>query len=113
MKTPGTRPLETIADTMIGLAVLLGGLAPIILAIELVEWGVTGQWPGWSVEDGLMLFGLEPPLARFDLTQFALDIVTDLPLALGLQAMGLICFSLAVNVVDPLPTTRPRKGRLP
>ena len=73
-------------------------LAPLILAIELIEWLLTGQWPGWSVEDGLLFIGMEEPLARFSVVQFALDIATDLPLAIGVYLAGLVVFYAGMHL---------------
>ncbi|MFN3945066.1 MAG: hypothetical protein ACK4K7_09070 [Allosphingosinicella sp.] len=94
--------LETnrTADVMLSFGAAFAGVAPIILAIEAVEWFVTGHWPGWSIEDGLLFVGVEKPLAYFNLTQFALDLLTDLPLALGLYLLGHLLFTLALRI-DP------------
>jgi hypothetical protein len=88
------------ADVMLSLGAALAAVAPLILLIELVEWYVSGQWPGWSLEDGLLFVGVEKPLAYFSLTQFALDLLVDLPLALGLYLIGHGLFSLALRI-DP------------
>lgn len=100
------RVAAACADWMIAAGIGLATFAPIVFLVELLEWGMTGQWPGWTVEDGLMFFGLEEPLAYFSLTQFMLDIVTDLPLAFVVYLAGLASVSLAFNFVDPIPTAR-------
>lgn len=83
---------------MVYLGVSLAVLAHLVLAIELVEWLLLGQWPGWSVEDGLLFVGLERPLAHFSIVQFAADIATDLPLALGIYFGGLAFFFTALKL---------------
>lgn len=87
---------------MIAAGLAAAGIAPIVLLIEIVEWMFTGQWPGWSVEDGLLFVGFEEPLAHFDLVQMALDILVDLPLAIGLYLAGLASFVLATDIIDPI-----------
>jgi hypothetical protein len=94
---------ESTADILIRLGISLAALAPIIFVIEVIEWLATKQWPGWSVEDGLALVGIEQPLSSFDAVQFGLDILTDLPLALGIHLIGVCCFYVAVDIVDPIP----------
>lgn len=91
---------ERLYEALVSLGAGLAGLAPIILLVEIVEWLASGQWPGWSVEDGLMFVGLEKPLAYFNATQFALDILVSLPLALALYALGFLMFSWAMNAAD-------------
>lgn len=93
------KALEGMADGLIWAGVSLAALAPIVLAIELIEFVATGQWPGWSVEDGLLFVGLEEPLAHFSAVQFLFDIATDLPLAIGLYLGGLAIFLGALNFV--------------
>ncbi len=92
------RALERMTNCLIWAGISLAALAPIVLAIELVEWYVTGHWPGWSVEDGLLFVGLEQPLAHFSFVQFLLDLATDLPLAVGLYLFGLGIFLGAFNL---------------
>jgi hypothetical protein len=93
-----------ICDAFLSLGALLAALAPILLVVEIVEWLVTGQWPGWSIENGLMFFGFERPLAHFSVTEFVLDILVSLPLALGLYAAGLLIFKLAIDAADKIET---------
>jgi hypothetical protein len=88
---------DRIADMAIGFGAALATLGPIMLLVELCEWLVTGQWPGWSIENGLMFFGVEKPLAFFDATQFMLDLLVSLPLALGLYIAGQLLFSFGIN----------------
>ena len=90
---------DRIADTMIGLGAGMAIVAPLLLLVEAAEWLVTGQWPGWSIEDGLLLFGVEKPLAFFSLTQFSLDLLVSLPLALGLYVagQGIFIFGLGMD----------------
>ena len=99
-----SRSKRSVRADPIELVVLVGvsiaALAHLVLAIEVIEWVATGQWPGWSVEDGMLLFGIEEPTARFDATQFLLDIATDLPLALGLYLGGLLIYFAAIST-DP------------
>jgi len=90
--------LERITNFLISAGVSLVAMAPIVLLIEIAEWFLTGQWPGWSVEDGLLFVGLDEPLAYFDTVQFLLDIATDLPLAAGLYLLGLSLFLGAFNI---------------
>ncbi len=97
-----TRMREMAAEFLIRAGLALAVLAPIVLVIEVVEWLVTGTWPGWSIEDGLLFVGIEAPLAYFDLTQFVLDLIIDLPLAIGLYVVGLLAFRLALDAVDPV-----------
>jgi hypothetical protein len=92
---------DRVGDAMIAVGTFLAGIAPLMLLVELVEWGATGQWPGRTIEDGLMLFGLERPLAFFDATQFVLDLVVSLPLALGLYLFGYMLFSAALRMETP------------
>jgi hypothetical protein len=99
---------ERIADFLIGAGIYLAALAPIVLLIEIVEWMVMGHWPGWSVEDGLLFVGLDEPLAHFSLVQFALDIATDLPLAIGLYLAGLATFFGALKIVPDQGLSRRR-----
>jgi hypothetical protein len=94
-----------VADALLWIGVTFAGLGPLVILIEIVEWVVTGQWPGWSVEDGLLFIGLEEPLGRFSMTQFILDIATDLPLALGLYLGGLAIFFTALEI-EPIPKAR-------
>jgi hypothetical protein len=96
------RALETekTADAMISAGAAMAVLGPLILLIEIVEWYATGQWPGWSLEDGLLFVGVEKPLAFFSLTQFALDLLVDIPLALAIYLVGHIVFTLALRL-DP------------
>jgi hypothetical protein len=93
---------EMAAEFLIRTGLTLAVLAPIVLVIEIVEWVLTGTWPGWSLEDGLLFVGIEAPLAYFDLTQFILDLIIDLPLAIGLYLIGLLVFRLALDAVDPV-----------
>lgn len=93
--------IERLVDRMITLGLSLAAFAPIILAIELAEWFAYGEWPGWTVEDGLLFAGIEVPLAKFEATQFLLDIATDLPLALGIYLAGISTF-LAAFKISPL-----------
>jgi hypothetical protein len=86
---------------MIHLGLFFAALAPIILTIEFAEWLAYGEWPGWTVEDGLLFAGIEKPLAHFQVTQFLLDVATDLPLAVGLYLMGLAIF-LGAFKISPL-----------
>lgn len=78
----------------------LAGLAPIVLLVEIAEWAMSGQWPGWSIEDGLMFVGVERPLGYFDATQFALDILVSLPLAFGLYLAGFFLFRWSIDAAD-------------
>lgn len=94
--------VEKISDALACLGVSLAAFAHIILLIELIEWLLLGQWPGWSVEDGLLFVGIERPLAHFNVVQFAADIATDLPLALGMYLGGLGVFFSALNL-EPQP----------
>lgn len=90
--------IDRIANALVWMGISLAAIAHLILLIEVVEWFVTGQWPGWSVEDGMLFFGMEEPLAYFSIVQFALDIATDLPLAVGLYLLGLSVFFGALNL---------------
>jgi hypothetical protein len=92
------RWLEAVVDRMISLGVFLAALAPIILTIELAEWLAYGEWPGWTVEDGLLFAGIEKPLAHFQATQFLLDLATDLPLAVALYLIGISVFLGAFKI---------------
>ena len=87
---------------MISNGIAVSPLAMLVVLIEAAEWLVTGHWPGWSVEDGLLFFGVEEPLLRFDLAQLALDLLVDLPLAIAVYLLGLSIYLLAVEVVDPI-----------
>lgn len=93
---------EVMADGLIGAGICSASVALIILFIEVVEWLVTGNWPGWSVEDGLLFIGIEQPLAHFDVVQLALDLLVDLPLAIGLYLAGIGAFIVATDFVDPV-----------
>jgi hypothetical protein len=93
--------VEAVVDRMIPLGLFLAALAPIIFTIELAEWLAYGEWPGWTVEDGLLFAGIEKPLARFQATQFLLDLATDLPLAIGLYLTGIAVF-LGAFKISPL-----------
>ena len=104
MRRKPHRPADTLVDYLIFAGVFVAALAPIILLIEVMEWVLLGQWPGWSVEDGLLFVGIERPLAHFNFVQFVLDIATDLPLALGLYLGGLAIFFGALKLV---PEDRP------
>ena len=99
MRRKPHRPADTVVDFLIFSGVFVAALAPIILLIEVMEWLLLGQWPGWSVEDGLLFVGMERPLAHFNFVQFVLDIATDLPLAVGLYLGGLGIFFAALNLV--------------
>lgn len=90
--------LDRLSNALVWAGISLAAIAHIILIIEIVEWFVTGQWPGWSVEDGMLFVGFEEPLAYFNIVQFALDIATDLPLAFGLYLFGLSIFFSALNL---------------
>lgn len=93
------RPLiERLSAMLVWTGISLAAIAHLILIIEMVEWLATGQWPGWSMEDGLLFVGMEEPLAYFSIVQFLLDIATDLPLALGLYLIGLCIFFGALNL---------------
>ncbi|HEV2078445.1 MAG TPA: hypothetical protein VGR19_00900 [Allosphingosinicella sp.] len=92
------RWLEAVVDRMIPVGVFLAALAPIILTIEVAEWLAYGEWPGWTVEDGLLFAGIEKPLAHFQATQFLLDLATDLPLAVGLYLVGIAVFLGAFKI---------------
>lgn len=98
MHSPPPQPFDRIIDLLIFAGAFLAALAPIILGIEILEWVLLGQWPGWSVEDGLLFVGIERPLARFNAVQFVLDIATDLPLAVGLYLGGLAIFFGALKI---------------
>ena len=93
---------EVVADALIRVGIGTASVALIILAIEVVEWLVTGHWPGWSLEDGLLFIGIEQPLAYFDIVQLALDLLVDLPLAIALYLGGIGAFIVATDVVDPV-----------
>lgn len=109
MQSPSHQPLDKMIDLLIFAGVFLAALAPIILGIEIMEWVLLGQWPGWSVEDGLLFVGLERPLARFSAVQFLLDIATDLPLAVGLYLGGLAIFFGALNIEPEAVGPEPRR----
>jgi len=87
---------------MISNGIAVSALAMLVGLIEVAEWLITGHWPGWSIEDGLLFFGVEEPLLRFDFAQLALDVLVDLPLAVAVYLLGLGIYLFAVEVVDPI-----------
>lgn len=93
---------EMVAEGLIRAGIGTATMALIIFLIEVVEWLATGNWRGWSVEDGLLFIGFEEPLAYFDLLQLATDLLVDLPLTFALYIAGLGAFLIATDVVDPL-----------
>ncbi|WP_106638558.1 hypothetical protein [Allosphingosinicella vermicomposti] len=95
---PPTPFIDRVTNILVWAGISLAAIAHLILIIEIVEWFATGQWPGWSVEDGMLFVGIEEPLAYFNVVQFALDIATDLPLAVGLYFFGLSIFFSALNL---------------
>lgn len=100
--------LEALEDQLIGLGIFLSALAPIVLVIELVEYLAYGEWPGWTVEDGMLFAGVGKPVAHFQLTQFALDLATDLPLAVGIYLIGLSVF-LGAFKISPFGERQPAR----
>lgn len=103
-------PLDRLGDLMVWIGAALAAMAPMVLMIELAEWIAFGQWPGWSVEDGLLFVGLDEPLAHFDFVQFLLDIATDLPLAMGLYVSGILTFLAGFKML-PEPNGHTAKER--
>lgn len=63
-------------------------LAPAILVIEIWEWARQGEWPGWSVEDGLGLFGIERGERSETAHQRLADVLIALPLTIALFVTG-------------------------
>lgn len=103
MNKPPVSLLTVFDDTLIGTGTALALIAHLVALIEIAEWLITGQWPGWSLADGLIFVGIEKPLAQFDLTQLLVDIAIDLPLAIVLYFAGLAIFFAALD----MPPSRP------
>lgn len=80
--------LKATAEAMIALGILAISVAPVVLAIELGEWLTSQEWPGWSVEDGLGLFGIERGETAETSAQRWLDVVLAVPLTLALFMVG-------------------------
>jgi hypothetical protein len=80
--------LRVVAEAMIAIGILAMSIAPIVLTIEVGEWLSNQEWPGWSVEDGLGLFGIERGETAETAYQRWLDVLMAVPLTLALFMIG-------------------------
>ena len=86
------KSLRLMAEAMIAIGILAMSVAPLVLAIELGEWLSSREWPGWSVEDGLGLFGIERGETAETPYQRGLDVLMAIPLTLALFMIGVNLF---------------------
>jgi hypothetical protein len=94
------RALQLLVEVMIVLGVLATAIAPVVLAIEIGEWLLSREWPGWSVEDGLGLFGIERGETAETPAQRLLDVVMAIPLTLALFMIGINLFLGGLKLGD-------------
>ena len=94
------RAIQLIAEIMIVLGVIATAVAPIVLAIEVGEWLLSREWPGWSVEDGLGLFGIERGEVSETPAQRLIDVFLAIPLTVALFMIGINLFLGGLKLGD-------------
>jgi hypothetical protein len=94
------RALQLLAEIMIILGVLATAVAPMVLAIEIGEWLSSSEWPGWSVEDGLGLFGIERGEIAETPAQRLLDVLMAIPLTVAVFMIGINLFLGGLKLGD-------------
>ena len=81
-----------------------------IAVIECVEWLTGSEWPGLTVADGLVLFGVGHAAAESASERFV-DMVLAIPLSLALFFVGLSAALTAISLGDWGSNGNGRNGR--
>ncbi|WP_343520212.1 sulfotransferase domain-containing protein [Sphingomonas sp.] len=98
---PGRSPIRQLAaEMLISLGLVAALAAPGILLIEFWEWATGGEWPGWSVEDGLSLFGIDRGERAENSSQRLTDVLLALPLTFALFVSGVLAFLSGMRLGD-------------
>lgn len=120
MSAAGSRhsPVRQLtAEMLISVGLVAALAAPGILLIEFWEWATGGEWPGWSVEDGLSLFGIDRGERAENSTQRLTDVLLALPLTFALFVTGVLAFLSGVRlgnwITVRLPAARTKLEKQP
>ena len=100
MERSRLKGLDRLAEVLIMAGVVLSATAPFVLAIEISEWLTNMEWPGWSVEDGLGLFGIDRGETPETAAQQLVDVLMAVPLTLALFLTGVAMFMLGIRIGD-------------
>jgi hypothetical protein len=98
---------QLAAEALISFGLVASLFAPGILLIEFWEWTTGGEWPGWSVEDGLSLFGIDRGERAENSTQRLTDVLLALPLTFALFLTGVLAFLSGLRLGDWAPVRLP------
>lgn len=92
--------LQVLCELMIVVGLAAMFIAPLILAIEVGEWLLRREWDGYSVEDGLGLFGIDRPGPVETPNERMLDVLLAFPLTFALFLAGLLMLLVGVRYGD-------------
>jgi prepilin signal peptidase PulO-like enzyme (type II secretory pathway) len=81
---------QMTAEILISFGLVAALAAPAVLLIEFWELATGGEWPGWSVEDGLSLFGIDRAAVVESGAQRLTDVLQALPLTFTLFVTGVL-----------------------
>jgi len=98
-----SRPRQLAAEALISLGLVAALMAPGIFLIEFWEWTTGGEWPGWSVEDGLGLFGIDRGERAENSGQRLTDVLLALPLTFTLFVTGILAFLSGLRIGNWAP----------
>lgn len=98
-----SRLRQLAAEALVSVGLVAALAAPGILLIEFWEWRTGGEWPGWSVEDGLSLFGIDRGERAENSAQRLTDVLLALPLTFALFMTGVLAFLSGVRLGDWIP----------
>lgn len=105
---PGRSSVRQLAaEALISFGLVAALAAPGILLIEFWEWATGGEWPGWSVEDGLSLFGIDRGERAENSSQRLTDVLLALPLTFALFVTGVLAFLSGLRLGDWTPVRLP------
>jgi hypothetical protein len=99
----GFRVRQLAAEVLISFGLVAALIAPGILLIECWEWVTGGEWPGWSVEDGLGLFGVDRGEGVENSGQRLTDVLLALPLTFTLFVTGILAFLSGLRIGNWAP----------
>jgi len=102
-----SRSRQLAAEVLISAGLVAALMAPGIFLIEFWEWTTGGEWPGWSVEDGLSLFGVDRGEQAESSVQRLTDVLLALPLAITLFVTGVLAFLTGFRVGNWAPVRSP------
>jgi hypothetical protein len=91
--------LQLCAVALVLLGLVAAVVAPAVLAIEFGEWVTSSEWPGFTVSDGLSLFGLEQQVAETDADRLV-DMLLAVPLSAALFFTGVFAALTGLNIGD-------------